>query len=165
MIRTSGTRPRSTRLARVRDYDAPALGYSCQTLLQIRVLPDRSGDSPTTSALCRPVASRSRGVEDDVRALLALPDHYKFLFRFRRNGSQRFIAPVFQNERDGGPQVVQAFFMRQALPVGTGYFGAIGDIPRAVLLDNRCKFVPHVRILPLWESRSLAIAPDKRGSR
>src|ERR1035438_4211019 len=41
-------------------------------------------------------------------------------------------------------QVAEAFFACSALPVSSGHLGAIGDIPGAVLLENRRELVAHM---------------------
>jgi hypothetical protein len=55
---------------------------------------------------------------------------------------------VFPNEGNRFAKVRQTFLTRFALAIGAGHFGAIGDVPRAVLLDNRCKLIVHASILP-----------------
>ena len=69
------------------------------------------------------------------------------LLRIGRQGAQGFLAPVVQNERNRLAKIGETFFLRLPLAVGTGYFGAIGDVPRPVLLDDGGELVVHGSIL------------------
>jgi hypothetical protein len=61
---------------------------------------------------------------------------------------QRLLPPVFENQGDSLPKIIEAFATRPALAVCARNLSAIGDMPRAVLLDHCREFVAHVDILP-----------------
>jgi hypothetical protein len=54
---------------------------------------------------------------------------------------------MLQNQRNRLTKVREAFLMRFALSVGAGHFGAIGDVPRPVPLNDRCEPIVHTIIL------------------
>src|SRR6266851_6141128 len=58
------------------------------------------------------------------------------------------LASVLQDQDNRLAKVRQAFFTRFPLAVGSGHFGAICDVPWAVLLDNRHELIVHASILP-----------------
>ena len=58
---------------------------------------------------------------------------------------------MLKNEGDGLAKVRNAFFTRFALAVGAGNFGAVGDVPWPVPLDDRREFIAHSSILALTE--------------
>ena len=102
---------------------------------------DRSGDFPRANALrlrfethnhCAGAASR------------ASANHNEFRLRFRGQRPQRILPPIPQDQGDRFPQTLEAFFMRSALAIRAGNFGAPGDIPWAVLLNNRRELVAHI---------------------
>jgi hypothetical protein len=64
---------------------------------------------------------------------------------------------MLQDQRDCLPQILQAFFMRRALAIGAGRFGAISDVPWAVLLDDCGEFVAHTmtHLLTLFHSAQI----------
>jgi hypothetical protein len=78
----------------------------------------------------------------------ASSNHDEFLPRIGRQSAQGFLSSVLQNEGDRLAKVRQAFFARRALTIGPRHFGAVGDVPWAVLLDDRRKLVVHMYILP-----------------
>ena len=78
----------------------------------------------------------------------SLSDDDEFLYRIGRQSPQGFLASVLQNEDYGLAKTRQAFFTRFALAVGAGHFGAVRDVPWAILLDNRHELVVHFHILP-----------------
>ena len=77
----------------------------------------------------------------------ASSDHNKFLFGIGRQSAQRFLSSVFKNEGNRRPKVRQTVFLRFALTVGARHFGAVCDVPWAVLLDYRRKPIAHAHIL------------------
>jgi hypothetical protein len=54
---------------------------------------------------------------------------------------------MLQDQRNGFAKVREAFLPRFALAVSARNFGAIGDMPRAVLFDDSGEFIVHVVIL------------------
>ncbi len=50
---------------------------------------------------------------------------------------------MFENKGNCLPKIRQALVSRPALPIRTRNLSAIGNVPRAVLLHNRCKLVAH----------------------
>ncbi len=50
---------------------------------------------------------------------------------------------IFKNERNGVGQIFSGFRFGSALAIGAGDFRAISDIPLAIPLDYRSKFVSH----------------------
>src|SRR5450759_1002581 len=98
-----------------------------------------SEGSPKVRALCPLCATRSRAGEDAGGVPPASSDYDEFLLGVRRQGTQGFLASVLQDEGNRLAKVRQAFFTRFPLAVGSGHFGAIRDVPWAVLLDNRCE--------------------------
>lgn len=77
----------------------------------------------------------------------ASSDDDEFLLGVGRQGAQGFLAPVLEDQRDRLAQVRETFLTRFSLAVGAGDFGAIGDVPGTILLDNRRELVAHDRIL------------------
>ena len=55
-------------------------------------------------------------------------DDYEFLPCVRRDGAQRLLASMLQNQCNRLPKIRQAFFTRLALTVGSRNFRAIGDV-------------------------------------
>ena len=106
-----------------------------------------SEGSPRARVLCPLCATRSRAGEDAGGVPEASSDFDDLLLGLGRQGTQGFLASVRQNERNCLAKVRQAFFTRFPLAVGTGHFGAIGDVPWAVLLDNRRELIMHASIL------------------
>ncbi len=61
--------------------------------------------------------------------------------------AQRLFPSMLQNQSNCFAQVREAFLTRFSLAVGAGHFGAVCDVPGAILLDNRGEFVVHGSIL------------------
>lgn len=61
---------------------------------------------------------------------------------------------MFQDQRNGFAQVIQALLTRLALAVRTRKLGAAGYVPRAILLDDGSKLVAPGSIL-LWSGLTL----------
>ena len=105
------------------------------------------------------------------RCRRASSDHDEFLLGVGRQGTQGFLASVLQDERNRLAKIRQAFFTRLTLAVGSAHFGAIRDVPWAVLLDNRRELIVHASILlPPYElvgqvTTSLMTDPDTSVSR
>lgn len=78
----------------------------------------------------------------------SLSDDNELLPGIRRQRAQGFLSTVIQNQSDRLAKICQTLFTRLALAVRPRHFGAIGDIPGAVLLDNRREFVVHRFMLP-----------------
>ena len=51
--------------------------------------------------------------------------------------------PMLDDQGNRFAQIRQALFTRFPLAIRTGHFGAVSNIPRAILLDNRGEFVAH----------------------
>ena len=113
-----------------------------------------SEGSPTENALYHLSVEHSHVVEGAGGVSQASSDHNKFPPGIGRQGTKRFFPPVFQNEGDGLPKVRQTFFPRPSLAVGAWQFGAVCDVPRAVLLNNRGELVVHASILAPYASRN-----------
>lgn len=60
-----------------------------------------------------------------------------------RRGHTRLFAPVLKNRRNRLAQVRETVVTSLALTVGSGHFGAVRDIPRAVLLHDGSELVVH----------------------
>jgi hypothetical protein len=73
----------------------------------------------------------------------ASSDDDKFLACVGRQELQRFLASVFEHQCNRLAKIREAFFARFALAVCVWNFRAIRDVPRAILLDNRCELVAH----------------------
>ena len=101
------------------------------------------------SALCLLAEQRSRVAEDGEAGCRASSHYNEFLLGLGRQGSQRLLPPVLENKGDGGAKVFQAFVARRALPIRSRNLSAVSNMPRAVLLHYRSKFVAHIHILTL----------------
>lgn len=88
-------------------------------------------------------------------------DYHEFLCCFGWEGLQRPGAVMVEDKGDCGSQVCDTCFACSALAVGTGKFRASGDVPRAVLLEDRCELIPHGCILAVahWLPVLLGFAP------
>ena len=73
----------------------------------------------------------------------ASSDDDEFLLGVGKQGTQRFLPSVLQDEGNRLAKVRQAFFTRFPLAVGSGHFGAVRDVPWAVSLDNRRELIVH----------------------
>ena len=105
--------------------------------------------SPKASVACPPGATRSRAAADGEGVPRTLSDHDEFLLGVGRNGAQRILSPLLQNQGNRLSKVRQAVFTRSALAVCAGHLGAVRNTPWAVLLDDRGELVTHASILPL----------------
>jgi len=54
---------------------------------------------------------------------------------------------MLQDECNGFLETCKAFFPRRALTIGPRDFGAVGDVPWALLLDDCGEFIVHICIL------------------
>src|ERR1022692_1103685 len=72
----------------------------------------------------------------------------RFADRALRYAAQTILAPILQNQRDGLRETFAALFDGPPLHVRSGDFRAIGDIPFAILLDDRGEFIAHVCLHP-----------------
>ena len=102
-----------------------------------------SEGSPKVRVLCPLCATRSRACEGAEAAPRASSDYDEFLLGVGRQGTQGFLASVLQDQSNCLPKVRQAFFARFSLAVGSGHFGAVRDVPWAVLLDNSRELIVH----------------------
>ena len=106
-----------------------------------------------------PSAIRNHAGGDAGAVPRASSDHYQLLPGFGRQSAQGFLSSVIENQGNRLAKVRQTFLARFALPIGAWHFGAVPDIPWAVLLDDRREFVAHFFILPpggwnrIWEMR------------
>ncbi len=73
----------------------------------------------------------------------ASSDDNEFQTSVHRQRAECFLPAMFQNQRDSLTQIRETLFMRFALTIGAGNFRAIRNVPRAILLDDRCEFVTH----------------------
>ena len=122
-----------------------------------------SEGSPKVRALCLICVIRSRDGEDTAGVRQASSDYDEFLSGVWRQGTQGLFASILQDEGNRLAKARQAFFTRFPLAIGSGHFGAIRDMPRAVLLDNRRELIMHESILPpLVESNPTIIRPRKQ---
>lgn len=119
-----------------------------------------SEGSPKVCARCPPSAIRNHAGGDAGAAPRASSDHYQLLPGIGRQSAQGFLSSVLKNQGNRLAKVCQAFLARLALPVGAWHFGAVPDIPGAVLLDYRREFVAHFFILPAggWNRAGAAAA-------
>jgi len=62
---------------------------------------------------------------------------------------------VLKDQGNCFPKACETFLAGCALPVCSGDFSAIRDVPWAILLHNRREFVAHTRFLPLSKHRSI----------
>ncbi len=102
-------------------------------------------DSPKESAPYPLGGSRSRGGGDAEGVLQASSNYNEFLFGIWWEGPQRLFPPVLQDQRDRFPKASEAFFPGRSLTVGSGHFGAISNVPRAIPLDNRRELIAHAQ--------------------
>jgi len=61
----------------------------------------------------------------------------------------QLFTPMIENERDCFTKICEALLRCGALTVCARYFGTVGDMRWAVLLDNGGEFVLHACILAL----------------
>ena len=87
--------------------------------------------------------SRSRGVGGGGARCRVSSNYNEFLLGLGGNGSQRLFPPVFENEGNCLPEIRKTFVSRRALPIRTRNLSAVGNVPRTVLLHDRCKLVAH----------------------
>lgn len=80
--------------------------------------------------------------------LPASSDDQRFLLCVGWQSAQGLFSPVFKNQGNRCPEVLQTFFLRYALTIGTRHLGAICDKPRIVSLNNRRELIAHALILP-----------------
>ncbi len=69
---------------------------------------------------------------------------------------------MFKNEGDRPSQILQTFLARLALAVRSRHFGAVPDVPGAVLLDDGRELVAHAT---LYRPAVTAIIAEAIGSR
>ena len=95
--------------------------------------------------LCPLSAKRSHAGEDAGGVRRASSDHNELLLGLRTQSTQRFLSSVLKNKnkRNRRAKVLQTLFLRFALTVGAEHFGAVCDVPWAVLLDYRRKLIAH----------------------
>ncbi len=115
-------------------------------------------DSPTRNAPCLLFATRIRACASGEGGRHASSDNKKFLLCVRRQRPKRVLASMFQDEGDRFSQVGQAFLTRFALAVGAWDFGAVGDVPRLVSLNDRSELIAHILSLSLSERRLTPIS-------
>ena len=92
--------------------------------------------------------SRTAADEDAGGVPQSSSDYDEFLLGVGRQGTQGFLASVLQDKGNRLVKVRHAFFTRFPLAVGSEHFGAIRDVPWAVLLDNRRELIVDEPILP-----------------
>jgi len=66
-----------------------------------------------------------------------------FTLRISGKVPQSILTPIFENELNRLNETRTGFGLRATLPIRTGDFGAIGDIPVIALFENRREFVFH----------------------
>ena len=134
------------REAKASDRFASQAGWLSQHALG-QLLHGQSEGFPKGNVLCPLCATRSRAGEDAGGVPQASSDHDEFLFGIGREGAQGLLAPVLQNQGNRLAKARQTFFTRFSLSVSTRDFGAIRDVPWAVLFDDRRELVVHSSIL------------------
>jgi hypothetical protein len=137
--------------------NAQEVGFGPLTLTVPAILPPFAETYPGGSGIdsLRQILLARRSQHDEERlqrgpsagspkVLRASSNHIEFLSRFGGQSAQGFLSSVLKNKGNRLAEVRQAFFPRFALTVGTRHFGAVCEVPWAVLLDDRRELVAHV---------------------
>ena len=104
-------------------------------------------DSARVNACPLHARTGSRAPEGAEANPAASSDQDRGLLRAARGVLPRFIALVLEYEFNGRRQTFETFFPRLALTVGLGHFGAEGNQPFPVTLDDGGVAVSHGRRL------------------
>ena len=111
------------------------------------VRPCPSSDSARVNACPLHARTGSRAPEGAEANPAASSDQNRGLLRAARGVLPRFIALVLEHEFNGRRQTFETLFPRLALTVGLGHFGAEGNQPFPVTLDDGRVAVSHGRRL------------------
>ena len=103
--------------------------------------------SPNSCALCPLSATHTRAGEDAGGVSRASSHDDEFLLSVWRQSTQRFFASVLKNQFNRRAQARHALLSRPALTVRARHFGAVCDVPWAILLDYRRELIAHIYIL------------------
>src|SRR6266568_5095850 len=100
-------------------------------------------DSSKANAIVPHASSDTLVSADGGAGRPASPDDNLLSGRLRGYSSQPVLAPILENQCDGGRQTLQCRRLRAALAIGAGNLRTVSDIPTLVAFHYRRKLVSH----------------------